>query len=544
MQNKEDDINVALIFVNTSAIGTVYEKSQVDSVLGGLKMPYKIITNANNLNKSEDFILSQDNNLLIGVNLFSSNNSISQIIKIESLNMVAEEQDLISSDKVYLFTSNSLSSTQNSTYLLNQFKNKYVFSFYPTENKFSAQTNPLTEVIEIGIPPSVTNEEINFYLIKEEADTITIFKRSDKSELSEKLYSIFLHDLKKLNLLIEEQTINSSLSNTFEIEFQSSTTTQNIVSDNRIYTILDNGLIYLNDYRGKENFVTEIIGNINSTPALYKDLILAATFEGDLYSINSNNGEVLQVVGIGENITSNISLSELEIQNSKKIGGLLGTIEGNIFCYDAFTFEQLWKNNISKSPIVSQPLVVNDKVIFINSSSSLYCVNLKSGSINWKYEFADKQNFPQSCWPLSDGKNVFAFTPDGNLMAIDLLLGKKNWSINLKGKLNQFYISSDKAKLFLIDNKGLLTIFSAKDGKEIGKIDFKKSNLFSFIITEMQDRTLVGFSDGSLYSLNSKLTEQQLISSDQIPITSINAINNDEFTIKNIFGKIAFYKIK
>ncbi|MCC6254339.1 MAG: hypothetical protein IT276_05465, partial [Ignavibacteriaceae bacterium] len=81
------------------------------------------------------------------------------------------------------------------------------------------------------------------------------------------------------------------------------------------------------------------------------------------------------------------------------------------------------------------------------------------------------------------------------------------------------------------------------DGKEIGKIDFKKSELFSFVITELNEETLVGFSDGSVYTFNSKFIPKEIISADQIPITSINVISPKEFVVKNIFGKITFYKI-
>ena len=88
-----------------------------------------------------------------------------------------------------------------------------------------------------------------------------------------------------------------------------------------------------------------------------------------------------------------------------------------------------------------------------------------------------------------------------------------------------------------------MTIYSAKNGKEISKIDFKKSELFSFIIAENQENTLVGFSDGSLYTFDSKFVSKELISANQIPITSLDVISKDEFIIKDINGKITFYKI-
>ena len=550
--NKDDTKIVALIISSLSNSSSIYELNEVETAFADLKMPFKIIGGhlnsiddaiVNPAFERDDFLIPDNDKILIGINSVITYNKDKSFLLIESLNTISEENDLNKFSTVFIFSNTSLNRIQNSADLLSLLKNKFIFSFYPAEKSFTAQVNSVNNFIEIGIPPSINPDMLNYFLIEESADTIKIVKKNDKNDLIEIAYSVSLSELKKSNITIDEQIIDSTLAKSFKLEFSSSSSSKNLAADNRLYTVLDNGLIYLNDFKGKEKFVTELIGTIKTNPVLYKDLILASTFEGDLYSINSNNGEVLQVVGIGENITSDIAITEIEITNSKQIGALLGTVDGNIFCYDAFSFEQLWKNNISKFPIIASPLVINDKVVFLNSSSSLYCVNSKSGSLIWRYEFSVNQNFSQNNYPLSDGKNVFSISPDGNLFAIDLLLGKKNWSVGLKEILNQFYISPDKQKLFLLDRKGMMSIISAKDGKEIGKIDFKKSELFSFVITELNEETFVGFSDGSVYTFNSKFIPKEIISADQIPITSINVISPKEFVVKNIFGKITFYKI-
>ena len=340
------------------------------------------------------------------------------------------------------------------------------------------------------------------------------------------------------------QIQDSSLQKVWEISSNTFSTTNILTSPNWFYFTSDSGLVYCYDFAGKEKWTTEVLGVTSNNSVLYKDLILTSTTQGDLYSINSNNGELLQVVGIGEDITSDPAIIEISTAASKTIGVVLGTSEGNIFCYDAFTFELLWEKNICNNHILSTPLVVNDKIIFLSSNSSLYCVNSKSGSLIWKYEASGKQNFSAKNFPVSDGKYIFSLSADGKFFSLDLLLGKIIWSSNTKEILNQFYISLDKQNLFLIDHKGLMTIYSAKNGKEISKIDFKKSELFSFIIADNQENTLVGFSDGSLFTFDSKFVSKELISANQIPITSLDVISKDEFIIKDINGKITFYKLK
>jgi outer membrane protein assembly factor BamB len=554
--NNNSDINVVVIISNISTSGSIEELNNIHSELEKLKTPYYVIggyndysglskysSNFNLVFEDDDFILNDNGVTLIGINSVHPNFPEHAYVKVESIKKVLEESGLVKSDQVYFFSNNSLSEIQNDKSLLSVLKDKYIFSFFPTEKTFSTQLNSTTNVLEFGIPPCINSDKLNYFLLEQNDDTIRITKQSNKSESSEVQYKISLMDLNKSNVSIDDPTFDSTITKTFELEFNNSSFSNNIISSNKIYTFLNNGLIHVNDLKGKEIFVTELIGRVETNPVVYKDLILTGTLEGDLYSINSNNGEILQVVGIGENITSDLSIIEILNDNSKIIGVVFGTSEGNIFCYDAFTFEVLWKKSISNTPIIASPLVEKDKVVFLNSNSSLYCVNSKSGSLNWKYEFFARQNFTSRSYPLSDGKDVFSISADGNLFAIDLLLGKKTWSSNTKRCMNQFYLTSDKQKLFLTDSKGMMTVYSTKNGNEIGRVDFKKSELLSFIITENQENTIAGFSDGSLYTIDPKFVTRELLSPTNIPISSINVISKVEFIVKDINGKISFYRI-
>lgn len=349
------------------------------------------------------------------------------------------------------------------------------------------------------------------------------------------------HNLTKIDSIIQIQ--DTALQKVWEINSGSFSSTRILNNSNWIYSTSDSGIVTCYDFNGNQKWITEILGTTTNNSALYKDILLIATVEGDLYSINSNNGEILQVVGIGENITSDLALIEISTADIKTISVVLGTSEGNIFCYDAFSFELLWQKNISTSPIISSPLIEKDKVVILNDDFSLYCVNSKSGSLIWKYEFSVEQNFSAKNFPVSDGKNIFSLSTDKKIFALDILLGKKIWSSNTKGVLNQFYIIPDNQELFLIDDKGMMTIYSTKNGEETNIIDFKKSELFSFIIAEDRENTLVGFSDGSLYMFDSKFVSKELISANQFPIISLYIISRDEFIVKDINGKIKFYKI-
>jgi len=541
----EADSNVAIIIGELNKENFYEGLAQIQPALENLKIPFKMIDGfPNEISETdEEFVLVNNDRMILGINSKVRNFPDNGFIKAETLNSISEETDFTKIKNVFIISNQSLNRIQNITYLFDLLKDKTVVWIHYLDKKFSMQVNHINNVIEISLPSTFTNESLGYYVLEEKSDSLFLINKNLINISKDFQLALALKDIKPINISNDIFTIDTSLNKVFEKDYKSSSKTLSIASNNRVYTLLNNGLLYLNDIKGNKIFITELIGRIDNNPILYKDLLLISTVEGDLYSINSNNGEILQVVGIGESITSNLSVIELESAKTKIIGVVLGTSEGNIFCYDAFTFELLWEKNISKSPIVSKPLIEKDKIIFLNSNSSLYCVNSKSGSLIWKYESSDKQNFSPKDFPVSDGKNIFSLTSDGNLIAVDLMLGKRAWSTNTKGVLNQFYISSDKQKLFLIDDKGLMTIYIAKNGKEIDKIDFKKSELFSCIIVENLENTLVGFSDGSLYTFDSKFFSRELISPTEIPITSINVINNYEFIVKDINGKITFYKI-
>lgn len=354
-----------------------------------------------------------------------------------------------------------------------------------------------------------------------------------------------------IHTLIDQNSIDStnqqhdsSLQKIWEIDNQTPSSTNLIVSESKIYNTTDDGLIHCYLFDGQEKWIAEVIGDIKSNAVLFKDLFLTATYGGDLYSINSNNGDVVQVIGVGENITTDLSLIDLTTSTMKSKGVVFGTEAGNIFCYDIFTFKMIWRINLSMQSLISKPVVINDKIIFKNSLTSLYCVNAKSGLLIWKYDLSEKEGFNNNSNTLTNGKSIFALSTSGEIIVLDLMVGKRLWSINVIDVLPQIAFSIDNQKLILVNKIGEIIFISLKDGKELNKIELMKPDLFSFIAATNEENIFIGFSDGSLYSIDKNYTVQQLISAKNIPFASINIFNNNELMVKDIGGKITLFKIK
>lgn len=358
------------------------------------------------------------------------------------------------------------------------------------------------------------------------------------------LFSLAIHPYSKfINNSLTESDSTTKAQIVWEINFENESTTGLIISEGKLFINFTDGLVYCLDMNGKEKWATEMIGNVHNNSLHYKDLFLAATDEGDLYSINANNGEVLQVLGIGEEITSNLSLIDLPAKGYISKAVVFGTSSGNIYCYDIFTFELIWKHNLTKNKILSTPLVLNDKIIFIDSSASVYCINTKSGVLIWNYISSANLDFPVIGIPIHAQDKIISLSSQKEIFALDQLSGKKIWStkpISLKASTQ---ISLLKDELIFIDEKNNLIFLSIKDGKERFKIEFKEKIISYYVFDNNGDLSLIAFSDNSIYKITSDKKSEWILDMGDDSVSSLKILDEKSFLVKTSNGKITLYKI-
>lgn len=300
--------------------------------------------------------------------------------------------------------------------------------------------------------------------------------------------------------------------------------------------------IYCYDLNGNKRWVTEITGNIATNLVRFKDLILSATSQGDLYSINANNGDVVQVMGVGENITTDLLLINFTDGKVLSKAVVFGTVKGNIFCYDIFSFEMIWKNKLSHFPIIANMVEHDDKIITFDETSIMYCINSKSGILIWKFDFTSKDKFLSKPKILSDGKSVFYLSPVNEIFSIDLLLGRKIWSTKSLEIFPQIYLSYDNQYLILLSTKGELIFISSKDGKELGRSRLKTKDLTKFICVNSSDYTMALMSDGTIFRIDDNYSLKELMKFSNINITSFSLLSDKQFIISTDEGKIFLFK--
>ena len=153
---------------------------------------------------------------------------------------------------------------------------------------------------------------------------------------------------------------------------------------NNIYAAANNGDVFCFDMNGNLLWQNKTGETILCRPAISDSILVAGTVEGDLISFNAANGKIIQTLGLSEPVTSQLITIDAEYNGAATTGVVAGTSKGSLYCYDINSFEMIWENHSAQRLIAAEPLLVNDRIIYGSQDGYLYCIDAKSGIINWK----------------------------------------------------------------------------------------------------------------------------------------------------------------
>lgn len=208
--------------------------------------------------------------------------------------------------------------------------------------------------------------------------------------------------------------------------------------------------------------------NCVSRPVVVGDLVFAGSVGGDIYQIDLNTGEVLQSLGINESITSQLVSIPVYFRDQQTSAVLIGTSNGTIYAYEAKDLTPIWKNSDAKGRIESLPVVLSDRVIFSAWDGMTYCVDLRTGKLNWKW--SENVNFyfsTASCIPVTNGDYIWFVSPDKSVSCVDVLLGKTQWSTKDYNAWESLGLSNDGKTLWIKSVENEFHAVNAMTGKKI-----------------------------------------------------------------------------
>jgi outer membrane protein assembly factor BamB len=423
--------------------------------------------------------------------------------------------------------------------------------FYPAQqNKIITETSPPT----VEIKPSLNRDgNWNYTLVDNRTDSLFFFQifqdtiqefwgALSKSDTTIK--TVTAADIEKLPITKVTDVIDSNYTSDvlWQMDLQKEMYAPVLVTEDKIFTATFTGEINCFDLDGNPIWTHKLERTILGGFAREKDLILIGTIEGDLFSINANNGNVVQVIGVGEPITSQLVTADVHYNDKDTKGVIAGTSDGSVYFYEIYSFELIWMNNSSKEMIETKPLALKDKILFTARDGYLYNIDLNSGVLNWKWSAKNSGNLSS---PVTNGKFIFVSSPDKNVTAIDLLQGTQAWRKNEHKGYESLNISSDNKKLLIKSLSDYFVIADATTGKGDKRIKCAFGNdPDPSTILEINNEYLFGAGDGTVYRIDKTYKCTPVIYLGNARITTLQSAGDNKIAAANCDGKIVLFKLK
>lgn len=202
---------------------------------------------------------------------------------------------------------------------------------------------------------------------------------------------------------------------------------------------------------------TFLTNDIVGAPIIVRgDLVLAATFAGDIHALDANSGDEVW-----------------NYQADDAIGGLAGTENSLLFASQGSrkltsiaveTGEVLWVSDVLAAWDSVQPR--GDRIFCGTATDAIVAVNQADGTLIWNYHAGDAVYGEVIA---ADG-SVFATTRDGNIHAVEATSGELQWSTTFSDSVGPVRFA-DNGLVIVSDSAGSGTYFmrclDAKTGEQI-----------------------------------------------------------------------------
>ena len=554
--NQRNEIYRVIILGNLTANGFRDEFDQLKVILEGMDKEYFVAGGPN------DYLLSELNGLEI-VQLWgndkyhlSSNGYYIYIIntinkhtanghlQIETLDWIKNNSKNTNSVNI-IFSFHSINKVYNGYKLTNSFAGKKIISFSPNLYK-KQKKKPSTD--EIKTKKLSESKKWNYQLLSVVNDSIFYYNVSEKDTVPKLISILSIANIEFVSKVDSSETVlyKKDLTINWQVGFGVTNESGILLSGGKVFTADNNGVITCLNKDGKEKWHYETNSTIKSNLLRDKDLIIAAALEGDIFTINANNGDLVQVIGTGETISTNIEMIDINYNDIKTKGIIFGTTVGNIYCYELYSLEMVWDGYLSDYKISLLINTNDDKIIFQDTKGKIFCINSSNGLLIWEWQRKVKKINPFFVSDIiCDGKSVYLADSDGLVHCIDLLFGSENWKrkISSSGKLS---LITDKKSLFTQTVKNEIAFLSRLKGKVQRRIklpDEIKEKKLNFIKVD-KDEIFLGFERGILYRINNKSKVEKLLFMGNAPLISFIKISDNKFIVSNLNGRVIQFSFR
>ncbi|MFO7446774.1 MAG: PQQ-binding-like beta-propeller repeat protein [Ignavibacteriaceae bacterium] len=589
--NSRNDIEFVVVTGNITETGSSSELQKAEEILDALNTPYYVIPGPhdtrwsesgclefNYLWGSENFIFDHNGTRHIGINssiCWQGGGGHISPQNIAWLQQIFDTTNVL--QEIYIYVHHPLNNTIDNWYQVTNLlagKNiKAVFTGFTDVNANPSFCNIILNYN--GVPAAAgrsamsskapaakkrasrkTGENWGYTFVESRTDSLLFY------ELTAGGSPVFWGGIPKNETLqiphvdsAQNKVYSDNITIKWQKELNSEMYASLLTSEDKIFAVTKNGFVYCYDLNGNLKWKYDTGETILSKPVRDKDILVVATVEGDLFSFNANNGSVIQVLSIGEPLTSQLIKTDITYNGYQTKGAIAGTASGKIFCYDMYSLEQVWENNSAKGLINTEPLLINNRIIYGSWDNNLYCIDSRSGSLNWKWQNPDQKSTsansgfsyfsPAGCTPVSDGKQIYIAAPDKYVTAIDFLLGRTVWRKNNFNCWESIGLSNDKKNLLIKSMRDKIYIVSGYDGKQVNEINAG----YGFDVTptepiEWNGSILFGAGNGNIYIIDGAYNAEPVLFTGTARVNTVEQIKDNLFAVSNMDGDIFVFELK
>jgi outer membrane protein assembly factor BamB len=271
-----------------------------------------------------------------------------------------------------------------------------------------------------------------------------------------------------------------------------------------VYVGGDTGLFYAYDLEGKKRWqfsVSEALAGIHSTAALDANSVYLTAYNGRVYKLDKQTGQLEWAIRLGHAIGASPLLHDgnlyINVERSKPADGFLAKV-------DATTGTLIWTSpRFGEQSHSSPALDVKSGRLFLGANNgSFYAIEESSGRILWEKNLGGAI---KSTPLLSEGK-LYVSAWSGKLHSLDAHSGDELWSVDLGAKSQSspsFFPGTDI--LALGNHAGELLGISAKEKKIIWRLKYQEEALLASALALKKNPSsiLIGCKVNQLCEINS-----------------------------------------
>jgi outer membrane protein assembly factor BamB/predicted phosphodiesterase len=557
--NQKNNISFIVVTGDIAEKGKNEELDLAMDILDGLDKPYYIIAGNHDTKWSESggtrfienwgadrFIFEEKGHWHAGISSGIIWRGGGGHIEPEDIKWLSDTLRNIKPDKLFLYTHHPLNEDVD-----NWFKVINVIKEYNPVMIFAGHGHNNRTLNFAGVPgvmgrSTLAGKGTSGYTLVEVTGDSVFFSEVTSGKINTKWSSVPLipAEIESVDSL---QFINYSAADVIKKEFNKTVSAPLYAEDGRIFISTHKRGLICTDYKGNELWSYYPNGAIVSRPVFYNGVLVSATAEGDLYQVEAHTGKLIQVIGLGEAVTSQLELVDVSYNGQQTKGILAGTANGNMYCYDFYSLEMIWENNSAEGMIETKPLITDGKIIYGSWDGFLYNISAASGVLNWKW--SENKNFyysPAAVTPVSEGKYVYVTTPDKFVSAVDILLGTTVWRKNNFDAWETIQLSNDKEKLYIKSIEDYFYVAAAKDGKQLKKLEI----MYGLDTTpsppvETENKIYFGSKNGIIYSIDKETYKwEPLVFLGTSRIHSLLILGNNKLAAINMDGTLAIIGIE